>query len=276
MINGKFENSSFGDKILLLLLIFIGCFAAALVVCGICITLGMDMKLMQGLSSIISFALPAFIIATLYSQQKFHYLGFAGKSACKTYVTAFVLMLILIPFINLTGWLNEQVPFPHFMTGLETWMRQLEESTQAQLQIFLEVKNIDALLLNLLIIALLPAICEEMFFRGTIQKILLGKFNSHLAIWLTAIIFSFIHFQFFGFLPRLLLGALLGYIFAWSGNLWLSVLAHFANNATMVILYYLHYNKILNIDIDNIGIDNQWFVGIISAITGLFFIWILR
>ncbi|MFM7813318.1 MAG: type II CAAX prenyl endopeptidase Rce1 family protein [Flavobacteriales bacterium] len=87
-------------------------------------------------------------------------------------------------------------------------------------------------------ISIIPAICEEMFFRGLLQPLLSSIYrNHHIGIWITAGIFSLIHFQFYGFLPRLLLGALLGYLMVWSGSLWSSMFAHAVNNATAILVF---------------------------------------
>jgi membrane protease YdiL (CAAX protease family) len=96
------------------------------------------------------------------------------------------------------------------------------------------------MILNLFIIAILPAVGEEFFFRGVLQKILIKLFKSgHVGIWVTAFIFSAIHFQFFGFVPRFILGLIFGYLFFWSGTLWLPVISHFINNAVPVIMAYI-------------------------------------
>jgi membrane protease YdiL (CAAX protease family) len=95
------------------------------------------------------------------------------------------------------------------------------------------------MIINLFIIAILPAVGEEFFFRGVLQKILIKLFKSgHVAIWVTAFIFSAMHFQFFGFVPRFILGLIFGYLFFWSGTLWLPVISHFINNAVPVIMAY--------------------------------------
>ncbi|TAF81977.1 MAG: CPBP family intramembrane metalloprotease, partial [Sphingobacteriales bacterium] len=91
----------------------------------------------------------------------------------------------------------------------------------------------------LLMIAILPAIGEELFFRGTIQNIFTALFkNPHVAVWLTAILFSAIHLQFYGFLPRMFLGALFGYLFIWGKSIWLPILGHFLNNGFAVIMAF--------------------------------------
>jgi len=120
---------------------------------------------------------------------------------------------------------------------------------------------------------LLPAFGEELFFRSALQGLFSRTMNVKLAVWIAAIIFSAIHFQFYGFVPRMLLGAFFGYLLAWSENLWLPILAHFANNVLAVIFFYLKTNGYKVIDIDTIGIGSTLWLGIVSgllAIVGLF------
>jgi len=93
---------------------------------------------------------------------------------------------------------------------------------------------------NLFVVAFMAGLSEEIFFRGFIQRLFIeNKLNHHLAIWFTAILFSAIHLQFFGFVPRVLLGAVLGYLYFYSGNLWLSIIAHTVNNGFAVVMAYI-------------------------------------
>jgi len=95
-------------------------------------------------------------------------------------------------------------------------------------------------LLNMLMVAVIPAVGEELLFRGVIQKLLQKLVNNaHLAIIITAILFSAMHFQFYGFLPRWIMGIILGYLFYWSGNIWYPIIAHFLNNGFQVLMVYL-------------------------------------
>jgi membrane protease YdiL (CAAX protease family) len=106
------------------------------------------------------------------------------------------------------------------------------------------------LIINLIVLAIIPAFAEELLFRGCIQQVLKEwSKNAHVAIWGTAILFSFVHFEFYGFLPRMLLGALLGYLFYWSGNLWVPIIAHLVQNGGQVVLAYMHDHGLTSIDI---------------------------
>ncbi|MEO5600156.1 MAG: CPBP family intramembrane glutamic endopeptidase [Cyclobacteriaceae bacterium] len=166
-------------------------------------------------------------------------------------ITAFVVIIFMAVNSIFIEW-NEALNFPEFAKNFETWARDRED-TAAELTKFLtNFESTGELMLALLIIAVLPAIGEELVFRGLIQNELFrGTKNIHVAIWIAAILFSAIHFQFFGFVPRLLLGALFGYIYYWSGNLTLAILAHFVNNAVSVVAIYFYQRGTFTFDIES-------------------------
>jgi hypothetical protein len=149
-------------------------------------------------------------------------------------------MFFSIPIINHLVEINQNLSFPESLKSIEQWMSQKEENANQIMVEFLKADNISALLLNLFMIAVLPAVGEELLFRGVLQR-LIGKWlkNKHVGIFLAAVLFSAMHLQFYGFLPRLALGILFGYLFLWSGTLWLPIMAHFINNATAVIAFYV-------------------------------------
>jgi uncharacterized protein len=151
-----------------------------------------------------------------------------------------ILAFSIIPITSFTGQINSALQLPDWLTGVEHWMIDKEEDASRIIDILTTHNTLGALIFNLLIIAVIPAIGEELIFRGVFQKILCRVFKSgHIAVWIIAFVFSAIHFQFYGFLPRLILGLVFGYLFLWSGTLWLPVIAHFLNNAVSVIGIYL-------------------------------------
>lgn len=167
--------------------------------------------------------------------------------------------------------------FPHALAGIGEWMKAKETQADQLTEIFLQVKSPGGLALNLLVIALVPAVGEELLFRGLLQR-LLGEWtrNIHAGVILTAFIFSAIHLQFFGFLPRFLLGLMLGYLLEITQSLWAPVFAHFVNNATLVILFYLHYNGFITMKMENFGSSDNYFVIFFSLLltAGVFYgIW---
>lgn len=150
----------------------------------------------------------------------------------KTLIFSFLLLICSLPIVQLSYWLNMQLPLPE-------WMQMAEDNTAGMIGNLLAVDSLWELLGNLLVIAIIPAIGEELFFRGIIQQKLVERLkNPHIAIWLGAMVFSAIHFQFEGFLPRMLLGALLGYVYYWTSNLWIPIILHLFNNGIQVIGAY--------------------------------------
>jgi uncharacterized protein len=151
-----------------------------------------------------------------------------------------VLAFCVFPVTSFTGVLNSGIHLPDWLSEAEKWMVEKESDADKLINLLIVSDTFWIMMLNMLIIALLPAISEELIFRGVFQKILYGFFKSgHPAIWLTAIIFSVLHFQFFGLIPRFILGLVFGYLYFWSRTLWLPVFAHFINNAVPVLLEYI-------------------------------------
>ena len=213
------------------------------------------MRIAQGLSSIMMFVVPPIVYYYLTRKEhQMHALGFRKLAHPWWLILIGVaLMFVSIPFTTrLTTW-NEGMNFGPTFQKLEDYLKALEEAAQATTEKMLNVSTIGGLLLNLLIIALIPAVGEEMTFRGVLQQSLTRRLNPHLAIILSAAIFSFIHFQFYGFLPRMFLGILLGYMFYITGSLWTSILMHFVNNGTAVLLYYLDNKGTIDVDVDHFG-----------------------
>lgn len=180
-----------------------------------------------------------------------------------------MLMLCSIPILGLTAELNQKMVFPSFLKWLEEWMINLEKQGEETTEAILKMNNIGALLINLFVIAIIPAICEEFIFRGALQRIFIKMVrNPHVAIWISAAVFSTIHFQFFGFFPRLFLGAAFGYIYFWTKSIWYTVFAHFLNNGyAVVIAYYFQKQNLPLKQADETSI--AWYGYLISAILTL-------
>lgn len=188
------------------------------------------LKWIQGLSSILLFLLPAVIYARIsFSGNPFHFLGFRKAERQAMYGLAIVVILLAFPFVIWIGELNQKIPLPE-------WMTRLEKDATQQMEALLKVNKPMDLFVNILIIAILPAICEEICFRGAMQRIFIQCTRSPWAgIIITSILFSALHFQFQGFLPRMFLGILLGALYWYSGSLWTCILAHFVNNGVQVV-----------------------------------------
>ncbi|MDR3141531.1 MAG: CPBP family intramembrane metalloprotease [Tannerellaceae bacterium] len=187
------------------------------------------LRFIQVVSTICMFLAPAVLVALLCSKEPAEYLSVKPFPDIKTALLTFAGVLLLLPAITLAGILNKEIPSPPFM-------EPFEEEAERIMALFLSDTGILAVLLNLFVIAVMAAITEEFFFRGVLQRIA-GRWikNHHIVIWSVALIFSIVHMQLSGLIPRLLLGAWLGYLLYWSRNIWVPVLAHFCNNALSVI-----------------------------------------
>jgi membrane protease YdiL (CAAX protease family) len=168
-----------------------------------------------------------------------------------------ILAFCAFPVTSLTGQLNSEMVLPDWLSGVEEWMKDKEVYANQLLDLIMTPDTFLGMCLNMLIIAALPAVSEELIFRGVFQKIFQNLFKSgHLAVWFTSFLFSAIHFQFYGFLPRFILGLIFGYLFLWSRNLWLPVIAHFINNAAPTIGAYIKGWKTINAP-STVGLGKQ-------------------
>ncbi len=160
----------------------------------------------------------------------------------KAYYLLFAPLLIIIsmPMISWISEMNQAIKFPASMADFELSIRNMEDQAKKLTEIMVITNSPAQFFLNLVVIALLPAIAEEFFFRGVLQNFARQCFyNPHIAIWFTAIVFSGIHGQFYGFIPRVVLGALFGYLYLYSGNIWVVVIAHFVNNGLALLGFVL-------------------------------------
>ena len=171
---------------------------------------------------------------------------------------------------------NASMHFPGFMKGFEVWAREQEDLLAKMTNVVTSFDTVGSLFTALFVMAVLAAIGEELVFRGMIQNELWrGSDNIHVAIWATAIIFSAIHMQFFGFIPRVLLGALFGYLYYWSGNLLVPIAAHFVNNTFGVVMRYLYNIKVISTDVEDVE-SAPWSLVIVCAIAAAALIYQIR
>ncbi len=223
------------------------------------------LKIMQTFSAIGAFIVPPFLLAYLFNARPIHFLALDKGIRSSSMLIVFIIMIMATPFINFLGELNAGMHLPGFLKGVEDWMKASEMAAADLTKAFLDMTTPMDLIINLFIIALLPAIGEELLFRGIIQRLFhQWSRNAHVAVWTSAILFSAMHMQFYGFFPRMILGGMLGYMFVWSGSLWLPILAHFINNAAAVILIYMYKSGVSGIDPDKIGTGNESMAAIIS------------
>ena len=213
-----------------------------------------DLKLplfiMQGFGTLTGLVIVPLVLLKVFHQPfKTRFQGpLLAQPVLLTIAIVIVFMAVNSVFIE---W-NQKLELPDFLSGFEQWAKETEQKLEELTAFLTKFESIGELIIALVVIAVLPAIGEELVFRGIIQRELYrGSGNIHVSIWVAAAIFSAIHLQFFGFIPRLFLGALFGYLYHWSGNLSLAMVAHFVNNGLMVLAMYFYQKGTLDIDIES-------------------------
>lgn len=235
-----------------------------------------SLRIVQTASSFGTFVIPAVIMAKI-ERQRTRYFKFSLNGTWQVWLMAVFIMFAAAPLLEISGSINHQLNLPDFLSGLERWMLQKEADLEKLTKIMLTGIRTSDLMFNIFMVAILPAIGEELVFRGILQNILIRwTSNGHLGVWLAAIIFSTIHFQFYGFLPRMIMGALFGYLFLWSRNLWLPILAHFINNASVVVYAFIlqRQGKTLDLLNEHEFLNPGWYFLSFLATTGiLYYFW---
>ena len=192
--------------------------------------------LMQLLSTLVLMAVPAVLFVKIIKQQPIKYFGLNNRISTLQIVLVVVIALCGLGLSGGLGELNKLIPLSK---GLKATFESWEKDYEQQVMIFANMKTVTDYILSIFMVAILPAIFEELLFRGVLQKILIDWFKKpHIAIIVTAIIFSAVHGSFFGLLPRMMLGMVLGYIYFYGKNLWLNILMHFINNGVAITAMY--------------------------------------
>ena len=201
-------------------------------------------KYLQAVNGIALFIVPSLVLAWLFSEKPKLWLGFRPITL-SSLLFSVALFLVCQPLATQLAQINEGISLPDFIKPLETWMQDEETLRNNMIFQILDSRNPWAVFGNFLIIVLLPALGEEMLFRGTLQPVLAQLTRSnHAAVWITAFLFSAMHIQFLTFLPRFVLGLLLGYLLVYGKNIWYSIAGHFTNNLlSLVIFYYYRLTK---------------------------------
>lgn len=197
------------------------------------------MKWLQAILSISIFLVPAAVFAYLSDRRPLAFLGHKSPQPASFWWLGIAIMVLAFPAASWLNQVNQEMHLPASMKALEDSMRLAEDKAVKTMKAFLQMKDMADLLLMLLLVALIPAVCEELFFRAVLQRLFIQiTRRPWVGIIITGILFSAFHGQFFGFFPRLLLGILLGAIYWYSGSIWPAIIGHFVNNAVQVIMVY--------------------------------------
>ena len=280
--NNIYKHKSAGTKtVILLLLMFVSVIlhsALGVALVGFFVDNGMNLvqhqdltnqasvnylKLMQIFSGVGLFITPILVYAYLTGFE-FKFVKI-GRQAI---TLLFAIMMLITPFIALLLEWNMKIPFPD-------WLLQFDINSDAIIQAFLKMDTIWDLVYTIIVIAVIPAVGEELFFRGYLQQKTNDWLNNpHVSILITAFLFSIIHFHFQGLIPRFFLGVLLGYLCFWSQSLWPPILAHFINNAQAVVLSFPLFNPTSGIYSNSVDNKPNLFLGVCSffAVTLLLYL----
>lgn len=239
-------NIPLAQRLLLLLCIFLVCYVITAVLAYL---LGRIMtgrpeaalRISTMLQDLLVFIVPAIATAVVSCRKPDKLLLINRFSGIWTLPLVALVMLVSIPAQEwLIHW-NENISLPEALSSIEDMMRTFEANASETMMLLLSDTSVGALIVNILIIGVAAGFSEELFFRGSIQRLLCtGGINPHTAIWATAFVFSALHMQFFGFFPRLLLGAYFGYLLYWTGSIWVPVFAHILNNTIYVITAWMY------------------------------------
>jgi membrane protease YdiL (CAAX protease family) len=229
------------------------------------------LKYFQVVNQLGIFVLPAVLFVLLTDNDLSGYLRIRGSWHKGSIIFGTLLILVSLPLNHWLMDLNGAIRFPGFLSGVEEWMKAKEQEAEVLTEAFLSSTSTGGVLFNLLMIAAIAALGEELIFRGILIRIFHEwTRNVHLAVIIPAFVFSALHLQFYGFLPRFLLGVFLGYLFVWSGSLRVPVLVHFLNNAFAVIIAFLDSKGWVQADFENVGASkNPWIIGGSVVLTGL-------
>lgn len=209
------------------------------------------LRIVTIVQDLLVFILPPTVTALMMTRLPAEFLEVMRRPRLFTVLIVVLVMLASVPAMNVVIDWNASIDLPESLS----WFKTAEENAQATLEKLMGAPTVGNLIMSVLIMGCLTGFAEELFFRGGVQKLLMcGRMNPHVAIWLTALIFSLFHIQIFGLVPRMLLGAFFGYLMWWSGSLWLSVIAHAFNNTLVVVADWLTKNDAGVPDIDSVGV----------------------
>ncbi len=242
-------------RLLLLLCIFVIGFFIVGVVSSIVLTVFGDsikaLRIITVLQDILMFILPAVVTALMVTRQPATLLCIDRRPPLNPTLICICTLLCSIPAMNFVIWLNTNIPLP---SDIYYTLMSMENAAAETIKKLSGDHTVMNLILSVLIVGVFAGLSEELFFRGGVQRLLItGGVNHHVAIWVTAIFFSLLHLQFFGFVPRVLLGAFFGYALLWTRSLWVPIILHSLNNTIYVVAEWLNYGADEPSKVDAIG-----------------------
>ena len=236
------------------------------------------LKMFQVMNQLAMFIIPPLSLYLILKQTIPNYLNINKLPDVSVFFALTILFMFMLPIIQFTMELNQQMVFPEALSGIENWMRDKEDIAEEITIKFLNVESFSSFSFNILMMAIIPAIGEELVFRGLLMRWFSKSIrNIHIVIIITAFLFSAIHMQFFGFLPRFMLGIILGYSYYWSKSLWAPIWLHFINNASTVSVYYWAQKSHSDINPEDVGnVEGYGFLIIAIVAAGAIIYWLYK
>jgi len=230
------------------------------------------MMALQWFTALFTFVLGSWAYLSFVDKRSISELNPGETPDWRIFLWAILVVLVGMPLMEFIIQWNQNIHLPAGFEDLENWMKSSEDTMSNLTRFLLNFQSPADFAIGLAVIAGMAALGEEIFFRGILQTLFeryIG--NSHAAIWIAAAIFSFIHFQFYGFFPRLFLGAFFGYLYVWFRNIWVPILAHFFNNGWTLTMHYMYQQKQIDIDPEQMGTMIPWWSAIISLVLVAFY-----
>ncbi|MBO4722156.1 MAG: CPBP family intramembrane metalloprotease [Muribaculaceae bacterium] len=272
-----------------ILFLFCGMIVAMFVVAvAIVLIFGADTKnvnyviAMSIAQNVVIFILPVVLLAMLNKRAELkpfsHTFWMTKGPSLKSVLLVVLVWIAIIPAMNYVVEWNQNIEFPSLMQDVENQLRNMESEASATTSKLLDSQSLGMMIFMVFVVGILTGLGEEFFFRaGLLGTMLHGKVNKHISVWAVAIVFSAIHLQFFGFVPRLLLGAWLGYLLVWTGEVWTPIIAHALNNGSIVVATYLaNQNYISDNYLETTGTSNHWLALGSAVVTVLLLVVFMR
>ena len=277
--------SKYSSRLLTVGFIFVIFFIMTMILLpGLQHLLHLDMESQGGLltvsvvQNLLAFIAPSIAAAFMISRHPAQLMRVNRPPTLRAVVGIILAFAIAYPALNQIIYWNENIQFPAAMETLGAQLKSMEDNAQKVTAIMLSTHTWGGLIVNLMVVAVLTALGEELFFRGTLQTTAASDGSWHTAIWVVALIFSAFHFQIYGFVPRMLLGAWFGYLLFWTKSIYVPVIAHAINNGVVVVCAWLEERGDIASNPELLGVTEYGFPlpAFISAVATCLFLYYLK
>ena len=251
------SNMKLSSRMLILLFLM----GIGLIIASIASTLFIQrgMLAMLIVQDVLAFIVPAIVAMAIFYRRPLHVMYLDRAPGWRALLVVVLFYIVSLPAMNWIVSINESMSLPSWMSGLEQSMRALEDAAAETTKQLLDIHSVIELLACTFVVGLMAGLSEEILFRGAMLRTMQdSRLNTHVAVWIVAVLFSAFHMQFYGFIPRMLLGVWLGYLLVWTRSLWVPIIAHTLNNSTVVLFSYMTNRGIVPEGYgDNLGLPTE-------------------